>query len=312
MAELASGATGRRSLQAFSGLLLTTVFWGSAVPFSAILLRDLDPFLLAALRMVLSVAALAAFVSWRERTDILHIPLTWRRFLTLGFFMAGFNVFFTLSILWSNPITVAAIMVSMPLIGSLTAKALAGTTLERGFVPALLLSIAGGMLVVHGQPGFDATRVGLRGGELLMLVAMVSWNVYSIKAQSWLASVGQSRLTLISSYSTALWLVGVFVVMALLGVAHLPAALPSVETTSMLIYLAVFSAAVGNSLWNFGVSVVGVPIASLYVNLTPVFAVLIGVLFGIYPTVEQVAGGLVVMAGVLYMQLRKMRSAPAV
>jgi drug/metabolite transporter (DMT)-like permease len=49
-----------------------------------------------------------------------------------------------------------------------------------------------------------------------------------------------------------------------------------------------------------------VAIGSLWQNTVPVFAVLISLLFGIVPTAEQVVGGAVVIAGVLYMQWRKM------
>jgi len=300
-----------RLLAAGGGLLLTTVFWGSAVPFNLVLLRELDPFVLTAARMVLSVAILAAFVAWREKGPLWRIPTSWRRFALLGLFMAGFNVFYTLAVLWSNPVTISAITVAMPLIGALTARVMLGTRLEKGFHTALALSIVGGALVVYGQPRFDAGALGLGGGEILMLVAMVSWNVYSLKAQSWLAQVGQARLTLVSSISICLWLLGVMGLMLALGVANAPQRAPGVETVAMVVYLALFSAAVGNILWNFGVSVVGLPISALYINLTAVFAVLILIGFGVEPTWLQLLGGLVVLAGVLYMQLVKLRAAPA-
>jgi len=262
-----------RLMLAGGGLLATAVFWGSAVPFNVVLLRYFDPFVLTTFRMVLSVLILAAFVAWRERGPLWQIPLSLRQFLTVGFFMAGFNVLYTLSVLWSNPITISALSVAMPLTG--------------------------------------AIALGLRGGEVLMLVAMFSWNIYSVKAQQWLSQLGQARLTLVSSVSTCLWLVMVMVLMLVLGVAHWPATTPPPTAFAMVFYLALFSAAVGNFLWNFGVSILGLPIASLYINLSAVFAVLIAMAFGFHPTWLQVLGGLIVMAGVLYMQLRKLRAAQA-
>lgn len=300
-----------RLMLAGGGLLATALFWGSAVPFNVVLLRYFDPFVLTTFRMVLSVLILAAFVAWREKGPLWQIPLSLRQFLTVGFFMAGFNVLYTLSVLWSNPITISALSVAMPLTGAIVARAMLGVRLERGFGIALLLTIGGGALVVYGQPSFDASALGLRGGEVLMLVAMFSWNIYSVKAQQWLSGLGQARLTLVSSLSTCLWLVAVMGLMLALGVAHWPAATPPTTAFAMVFYLALFSAAVGNFLWNFGVSILGLPIASLYINLSAVFAVLIAMAFGFHPTWLQVLGGLVVMAGVLYMQLRKLRAAQA-
>jgi drug/metabolite transporter (DMT)-like permease len=297
---------------AFVGLLLTAVIWGSAVPVNIVVLRELDPFILTASRMVISVFILGALVLWREPGALFPPRLTMRRFLLLGLYMAGFNVLYVLGVLWSDPILVSAITVTMPLVGSATARVLLGTPLGRGFGVGLVLSVLGGLIVVHGKPGFSFAAMGLRGGEPLMLLAMVCWNVYSVKAQSWLSGVGQLRLTLISSISTGMWLILVCALMLALGLAHWPQTLPSLQSLSLVVYLALFSAAIGNLLWNSGVSVVGVPVASLYINLSAVFTVLMVMALGFYPSWEQLVGGLVVVAGVVYVQLIKLRAAPAV
>lgn len=305
----AAKPTRGKLLLAGFGLLATSMFWGSAIPFNVVLLRHFDPFVLTALRMVLSVAILAAFVAWKETGPLFRIPLPIGKFLLLGLFMAAFNVLYTLSVLWSHPITISAISVAMPLTGALVARLMLGAKLEKGFGVALLLTMVGGALVVWGQPGFDAAALGLRGGEILMIVAMFSWNVYSLKAQQWLGHLGQARLTLVSSFSTCLWLASIMTLMLALGVSRWPAQAPPLDAFAMVFYLALFSAAVGNILWNFGVSVVGLPVSSLYINLSAVFAVLIAVAFGFEPTWWQVLGGSIVMAGVLYMQLRKLQAA---
>lgn len=306
MAEIVAPRPGKLA-GAFLGLLFTAAVWGSAVPFTAVLLRYFDPLVVAALRAMLSVPALALVVAWREPGPLLAISMGWRRFLLLGLFMAAFNAFYTFGILFSNPVTAAAIMVTMPLVGGLTAKVMTGAPLEKGFGLALALSLAGGALLVHGQPNFDVNSLGLRGGELLMLGAMVAWNVYSIKAQAWLGGASQTRLTLLTSTAASLWLAAGCVVLAVLGLGRLPVEWPGLGPAMMLLYLGLFSAAVGNFLWNYGVSIIGVPVATLYINLTPAFAVLIGTAFGIFPTVEQLLGGLVVLAGIVSLQWRKLR-----
>jgi len=311
MARPASPPSRARMALAFVGLLLTAVIWGSAVPVNIVVLREIDPFVLTAARMVISIFLLGALVAWREPGTLFPPGLTVQRFALLGLYMAGFNVLYVLGVLWSDPILVSAITVTMPLVGSATAKALLGTPLGRGFGVGLVLSVLGGLIVVHGKPGFSLNALGLRGGEPLMLLAMVCWNVYSVKAQAWLSGVGQLRLTLISSISTGLWLIAVCALMLAVGLAHWPQSVPSLQALSLVVYLALFSAAIGNLLWNSGVSVVGVPVASLYINLSAVFTVLMVMALGFYPSWEQLVGGLVVVAGVFYVQLIKLRSAPA-
>ena len=52
----------------------------------------------------------------------------------------------------------------------------------------------------------------------------------------------------------------------------------------------------------------GVPVASLWVNLTPFFAILWSMAYGFIPNAYQIVGGLVALSGVVYMQVRKLRT----
>jgi drug/metabolite transporter (DMT)-like permease len=89
------------------------------------------------------------------------------------------------------------------------------------------------------------------------------------------------------------------------------------DSASLLLvaYTGLVSNGIGNLLWFYGCSRVGVPVASLFQNLMPIAAVLVSLLFGREPTWAQVAGGVVILAGVLHAQLagrRRSQSAAAV
>jgi len=51
-----------------------------------------------------------------------------------------------------------------------------------------------------------------------------------------------------------------------------------------------------------------VAIASLWVNLVPFFAILWSMAYGFVPNIYQIVGGLVALSGVVYMQVRKLRT----
>ena len=53
----------------------------------------------------------------------------------------------------------------------------------------------------------------------------------------------------------------------------------------------------------------GRAVASLWVNLVPFFAVLWSMAYGFVPNAYQIAGGLVALSGVVYMQWRKLGTA---
>ena len=56
----------------------------------------------------------------------------------------------------------------------------------------------------------------------------------------------------------------------------------------------------------FAVSHLGVTVASIYHNFVPVSAVLVAmVAFGAVPTVYHLVGGVIILAGVVYSQIRR-------
>ena len=92
------------------------------------------------------------------------------------------------------------------------------------------------------------------------------------------------------------------------GLAGPPNLSPSPQAWGMLLVAAIFSTALATVAWNMGVARLGVQTGGMWQNMVPVFAVVISLIFfGVEPRAEQITGGLVVLAGVLYMQWRKMR-----
>src|SRR4029453_11952682 len=76
-----------------------------------------------------------------------------------------------------------------------------------------------------------------------------------------------------------------------------------------LAYIVVFPSMAGYALWNIGASKVGPSRAGIFLNLLPVFTVVIALAFGATLELPAVIGGAIVVAGV-YLTLHQ-RRAPA-
>ena len=96
------------------------------------------------------------------------------------------------------------------------------------------------------------------------------------------------------------------------GATSTPCKKPSRRSSITLIVekiaTAILASGLGGYYWNVGASRLGVPVASLWVNLTPFFAILWSMAYGFIPTAYQIVGGLVALSGVVYMQVRKLRT----
>ncbi|WP_422015922.1 DMT family transporter [Reyranella sp.] len=299
------GALRRASLV----LLLAAMIWGSMIPVLAALAEHYDNWLLSWSRYILGLPVLWLAVLLSARPAAAPRPLDWTRLLKLGTAMTAFSVLYTFGVAHAHPATSAIVLMCGPIWATLLARAMLGSITPSGFGLTLVLVVAGGIVVVLGTPGRTSGSFGLEGGEGLLVIAQLCWSWYSIRAQQWLADRGQIALSALTS-TVASVLLGVVcaVVWALGGIAW-PTRPPTPIEWGMVAWIGILGVAVAVLLWNTGVSLVGVPVASLFANSAPVFAIGLAALMGREPSWLQVAGGVVVLAGIAQLQIRQTRAA---
>jgi drug/metabolite transporter (DMT)-like permease len=299
---MSSPVTGRGEFAATAGVLVTALCWGSMIPLTSLLLASLPPFLIAATRYTAAVPVLAVLIAVIEDGAILPLELPWRRIAMLGGLgIAGFATCYTFGIWYSGPITAAAILATGPVVAALMDWLIAGRRVTRRALAAIALTVAGGLMVAVGRPVGGLTA---HGGEILLVLGLVCWTWYSMKAQAWLAplGIGQLRLTMVTSGAAGLSLWIVYGLATGLGLQPPPAAWPGGAVIAIMLYLCVGPTAICIALWNHGTARLGITIAMVILNLAPVFAVLLGIALGARPTALQLAGGAITLAGVLWLQ----------
>jgi drug/metabolite transporter (DMT)-like permease len=292
---------------------LASVFWGMNIPLTASLLKTIDPFWLSPIRYVIAATVLAVWVVGTLGFSQLRSPVPMRRVAALSLCVAAFLTCFNLGLMYSDSITAAAVMAGSPVYVAVVSRFMIGARLERGFWGAAILTMVGAGIAVYGRASVGTSAngpsVGLRGGELLLVLSIACWTVYSILAQRWFsADVSQLRRTFLTTVVALPWLVLFWVLARLLGLAGVPNLHPNGEAVINILLTAVFASALAVVAWNNGVAKLGINAGSVWQNMVPVFAVVISVIFfGLVPTAAQVIGGVVVLSGVLYLQLQKAR-----
>jgi len=281
------------------GLVLTMLIWGAQVPLIALMAERYDPYLLALIRYAGALPLLLIVLRLREPGPLFRdYSLRW--LMLLGAAVAAFGTFYTLGVALCHPVTAAVLSAMSPAIAALVAWAVLRTPPSLLVVLALLLVAVGGVLAT-----VDLSYVGtfrLRGGEGLILLASAAWSWYSIEAQRRLKGASQIRISALTLIFTSAFLAVVYGLAAAFGQTYgsaLDATLPDLATFALFIVGVVL---IGLLLWNFGVSRLGVVIASMYLNLIPIAAVLTALALGYEPRAEQLVGGTVVLAGVVLAQ----------
>jgi drug/metabolite transporter (DMT)-like permease len=295
----------RQLFGAFAAMLFVGASWGANLPVTKVMLGSFDLMPMAAVRTAAATAALAVLLWLVEGRSALRIDLALGRFLVLGLLMGGFFACYAFGIYLSNPITAALVGVAGPLVSAATVWLVTRQGFDPGFGVALSLNLAGGLVLAAGTVlGRDAT---FRGGEIIVLLSSSLWTLYSLKAQAWFERESQLHRAYVASLSALGWLSLIAMAMVALGRSQQPFGVDDAWVWTQLIATAVLASGLGGYCWNIGASRLGVPVAYLWVNLVPFFAVLWAMVYGFTPNAYQIVGGVVALSGVVYMQARKLR-----
>ncbi len=296
-------------LGAFAAMIFVGASWGANVPVTKVMLLHFDLLPTMALRTATAVLVLGLLLLAVESRDSLRLRIGLPRFALLGLMMSGFFCCYATGIMFSNPISAAAAQVAGPLVAAATVRMVTGQRADPGFGIALMLTVLGGLILISGS-FIGGKALTIEGGEIVVLLSNAIWTLYSIKAQTWFHGTSQLHRAYVASLSAMGWTCVGAVVLVTLGFQHSPFNVSDGWVWTQFFAVAVFASGLGGYFWNIGASRLGIAIASLWVNLVPFFAVLWAMAYGFSPNVYQITGGLVALCGVLYMQWRKLYSAP--
>jgi drug/metabolite transporter (DMT)-like permease len=226
------------------------------------------------------------------------------KLLLLSFVAVPINQGFFLYGLQLSTAGHAALLYTLtPLFVLLLAQLLIGEFPGWRTVAGTLLAL-GGTVFVLTQRGLDLSR-GPLVGDLLLLVAVVAWAVYTAE--------GREMVTRFGALSTIAWtLIGGTLLYLPLGAGSLlfadnraAIAQASREAWLGLVYLCVVTSVIAYLLWYWGLKHLAAARVAVFTNLQPLATAGLAHFFlGERVTVPFLAGALVVISGVLLAQWR--------
>ncbi|MDA8193129.1 MAG: DMT family transporter [Thermaerobacter sp.] len=271
----------------FLWLVTATLLWSGNYIAGRILAPELPALAVNAIRWIVS-----SFVLWpllRLSGRNLSVRTTWPRYLTMGFI--GMFVFSGLTYLGLDSLPAAqAGMISgtMPVIILLLSVAILGERPSGRAWLGVVLSV-GGILVLMGA----GRSFRLSAGDLEILGSAVAWGLYTVLGKRF--SQDLDALTLTTGA-------------AIFGAV--PSALAALTTGSptlwhltsvgwaSLAYVSTLSSVLAYFVWTAGVKMVGAARSAPFMNLLPVWTVIMGVLLlGEHLVLHQLIGGGVTILG---------------
>lgn len=277
-------------------LVLTMLFWGGTFIAGRLLSGDTSAYSAAFLRFL--IASVALFCLLRLAKEKINIP---SRSELVGLFFLGatgvfcYNVFFFSGLHYISAGRAALIIASTPLVITIFALLVFKEPLSPLKVLGILLSITGAMFVIsNGHPSTIFTG-GFGKGELSLLGCVFSWSAYTLIGKKMLSSMSPLSSVFFSSIiGTALLFIPAIATGLFQDIPEL-----TFNNWVELSYLGIFGTALGFS-WYYGaIKKIGATQAGVFINLVPVFAVILSWLIlgeAIKPSV--LIGGAMILSGV--------------
>ncbi len=277
--------------------LLVTIsafFWGANFVLAGPVLSDLPPLWAAALRFLLG-AALMLFIAKSQGEGLWRLARNHAGvYFLLGLVgIAAFNLFFFHAMQSTSADNGALIMATNPLLTTLLAALFLGERANARHWTALPVALIGVAVVIsHGKLN-QLSEMHVAQGDLLMLAANLTWALFNICTRRFMpkgSAVGNTALMMTAGAA-------ILLAAALSSGTHF--APPGMKASLALAVMAGGGTVLAYLFWSVGIRQLGAGRTSLFLNLVPVFAMLVGGAMGNPPTPAQIGGGLLVLTGVI-------------
>lgn len=279
--------------------MLSMVTWATTFPVTDILLETWHPLLVTLARLLLAVPLLFLMLWAAGRWHEVRGAPWGAAFLVGGIGLSGAALFVVLGVAFSDPVTVAIIAATVPLISALIGVAARTERLTPPIAAGIALAVAGAVVTVWRG---DGEGMGFRGGEFFVVLANICFIWYSrgcLTRLADLSDIGKAALT--AGCSAAVVLAATVIGLA---AGLVPAAFNlSASSLVLVIWMAMVANGVSIVLWLKGAQLLRVTIASMHQNLVPLYVVLMVLPLGGTVTWQQIVGGALVISGAVLAQL---------
>jgi drug/metabolite transporter (DMT)-like permease len=289
-------ATSKSTLPAFLMVAVAPMCWAGNIVLAKGVATLIPPAALAFWRWAVAFLILLPLTWPYVRRDWKTAKAGWRILALLALFgVTSFNTLLYMAMHTTTAINGALIQTSMPAVIIVISMILYGERVSWIQAAGVTLCVVGAGVVVLKGRWQALVDMALVQGDLIMVVAVVLYALYSallpkrpnMHPMSFLTyTFGLGCLGLLPFYLWEMSAVGTFVLTP--GVA------------GSIGYVAIFPSIVAYFCWNRGVAVIGANRTGLFINLIPVFAAVLAVIFlGESLKAFHLAGMALIVAGVV-------------
>lgn len=276
-------------------MTLAALFWGGTYITGRIAAPEMGAPQAALWRFIIALAALLT-LTFIKRDKLGHLSTReWLAVTGLGFSgVFAYNLCFMYG-LQSVPASRASLIIALcPAATMVGAYFMFGDRITRLKIAGTALALVGVAIELSGGNFRMLLDQGIGQGEIALFGCVILWAVYTLLSKRTLSHMSPLVVTTYAALIGTAMLAIAALARGELGVPHV-----STGAWLSLAYMGIFGTAMAFVWYLEGVGVLGPARAAIFVNLVPVAAITLGVLFlGERLTAPVVLGGCLVIAGI--------------
>ena len=285
-------------------LVFATLLWGGNFVIGRAVAGDIPPITLAFLRWIVAFIIFFPIAYSRTKKEWPMLKKHFGAVLILALTgVATYNPLGYIGLHYTTSINASLMNSSTPIIIYILSFIFLKERLTKFQLFGTLLSLAGVLFIISGGLMESLLAFSFNKGDLIVLVAVICWSVYSLLIKKYAGKLPGYSTFLVTIALGALMLVP-FTGYELLTTSQ--AITWGASTIGAIFYVGIIASIVAFLSWNTGVVALGANKAGIYLNFIPVFATIFAVLFlDEQLLMAQIIGGIAVIAGVFITTIKK-------
>ena len=258
-------------------MLLPPLFWAGNFVVGRAVLDNATPIGLAFSRWLLALLFLSPFIVkplWQQRSLIKkHF---WAISLLAVLSVSGFNTFAYIALQYTTATNATLLNSFIPIFILIISGLFFQENISTKQIFGVLVSLIGVMVILTRLDQTVIAQLSINKGDLWMLVAALSWALYSLL----LRYLRPKELAAIP-FLGILIIIGTIVIypVLLLNPFNEPSIIWDNSMIMAVVYIAIFPSIVANLAWNYGMKHIGAAKGGQFIHLMPFIGALLAIVF---------------------------------
>lgn len=278
-------------------LILATVLWGGNFVIGRAVADDIPPIILSYFRWIIALIVFLP-IAWKSfAKDWQYIRNHLRIVIVLSLTgIATFNTLVYVALHYTTAINASLMNSTTPIVIFLLSYLFIKEKLTKKQIIGAILSLIGVLFIISRGSLELITSFSFNSGDLIMLIAVLSWSIYSILVKQYSDRL-PGNSTFLASIVIGIIILTPFFIFDWLNEHE--SINWSIGSVSAILYIGIFASIVAFLSWNSGVVRLGASKAGIFLNFIPLFATLFAVIFiGETLQLSQLFGAVFVISGV--------------